>query len=355
MNATKIEIEQLTKQYENAATPVIENLNMTIQEGEFIVIVGPSGCGKSTTMRMIAGIETITSGFLKIDGHIVNHLPAKDRDIAMVFQSYALYPHMTVFDNMAFGLKIRKHKKEVIQNKVHEAAKLLGLMPYLKRKPKDLSGGQRQRVALGRAIVRNSPIFLMDEPLSNLDAKLRNQMRVELLNLHRSLKTTTIYVTHDQTEAMTMADRIIVLKDGQVQQIGTPEEIYRQPANLFVGTFLGSPQMNTMPITLKKRTVYLNEIAIAQLANDINSGRYQIGVRPEDWLIVETGIPLTITHTELLGADLHIHGNFENHTIILRCDGKSTYTIGDVIHIMPKHLQLFNEQEQNIYVKLLGE
>ncbi len=238
-----LKLNNINKIYPNGVQAVFD-FNLDIKDREFVVLVGPSGCGKSTTLRMIAGLEEISSGELKIDDLVVNDVAPKDRNIAMVFQSYALYPHMTVYDNMAFGLKIRKMPKNEIDVKVKEAAGILGLLPYLDRKPKALSGGQRQRVALGRAIVRNAKVFLMDEPLSNLDAKLRVQMRGELIKLHNRLDTTTIYVTHDQIEAMTMASRIVVMKDGYIQQVGAPKEIYDYPDNIFVGGFIGTPPMN---------------------------------------------------------------------------------------------------------------
>lgn len=239
----ELRLENVSKTYDKKVT-VVKNFHLHVKDKDFIVLVGPSGCGKSTTLRMIAGLEEITGGSLYIDGKCMNHVPPKDRDIAMVFQNYALYPHMSVYDNMAFGLKLRKLPKKEIKKRVYDAANILGLEPYLDRKPKALSGGQRQRVALGRAIVRDAKVFLMDEPLSNLDAKLRVQMRAEISKLHQRLQTTTIYVTHDQTEAMTMATRIVIMKDGVIQQIGTPQEVYRYPANIFVGGFIGAPAMN---------------------------------------------------------------------------------------------------------------
>ena len=238
-----LKFRNINKIYENKVQAVFD-FNLDVEDKEFIVFVGPSGCGKSTTLRMVAGLEEISSGELYIDDVLVNDVVPKDRDIAMVFQNYALYPHMSVFDNMAFGLKLRKVPKAEIAERVHEAAEILGLEEYLNRKPKQLSGGQRQRVALGRAIVRSPKVFLMDEPLSNLDAKLRVQMRSEIAKIHQRVGATTIYVTHDQTEAMTMASRIVIMKDGYIQQIGTPKEVYNYPANIFVGGFIGSPAMN---------------------------------------------------------------------------------------------------------------
>ena len=247
----QIELNHIHKKYDNADFYSVTDFNLHIKDREFIVFVGPSGCGKSTTLRMIAGLEDISEGELKIGDTVMNDVAPKDRDIAMVFQNYALYPHMSVYDNMAFGLKLRKYDKAEIDKRVKNAAEILGLSQYLERKPAALSGGQRQRVALGRAIVRDAKVFLMDEPLSNLDAKLRVAMRAEIAKLHRRLETTTIYVTHDQTEAMTMADRIVIMKDGIVQQIGTPQEVYNTPNNVFVAGFIGSPAMNFFKVTLQ--------------------------------------------------------------------------------------------------------
>ena len=262
-----ISLQHLNKIYSNHVQAVYD-FNLEIKEKEFIVFVGPSGCGKSTTLRMIAGLEAITSGDLFIDGVYANDLEPKDRDVAMVFQSYALYPHMSVYDNLAFGLQVRKIPKKEIEERIKRAAKILEIEGYLDRKPKALSGGQRQRVALGRAIVRNAKVFLMDEPLSNLDAKLRVQMRSEIVNLHNELGATTIYVTHDQTEAMTMANRIVVMKDGYIQQIGTPKDVYEKPANTFVATFIGSPAMNIVEAKFNNETIYLDEDIRINLEND---------------------------------------------------------------------------------------
>lgn len=248
-------LKNVYKKYDNAENYSVTDFNLAIKDREFIVFVGPSGCGKSTTLRMIAGLEDISEGELNIGGKVMNDVAPKDRDIAMVFQNYALYPHMTVFDNMAFGLKLRKYDKADIQQRVENAAEILGLTEYLKRKPAALSGGQRQRVALGRAIVRDAKVFLMDEPLSNLDAKLRVAMRAEIAKLHQRLETTTIYVTHDQTEAMTMADRIVIMKDGFIQQIGSPKEVYDTPVNMFVAGFIGSPAMNFFNVKLSQGVI----------------------------------------------------------------------------------------------------
>ena len=254
---SSLKFVNINKIYPNNVQAVFD-FNLEINDKEFVVFVGPSGCGKSTTLRMVAGLEEITDGELYIDDKLVNEVHPKDRDIAMVFQSYALYPHMSVYENMAFGLKIKRMPKEEINRRIDTAAEILGLKPYLKRKPKELSGGQRQRVALGRAIVREPKVFLMDEPLSNLDAKLRVQMRSEIIKIHQKVGATTIYVTHDQTEAMTMADHIVVMKDGYIQQIGTPEQVYNTPANIFVAGFIGSPSMNFLKGKYDKGTVSLN-------------------------------------------------------------------------------------------------
>lgn len=286
-------LQDIKKVYEGNVT-AIEHLNLEIRDKEFIVLVGPSGCGKSTTLRMIAGLESISGGDLYIGERRVNDVPPKDRDIAMVFQTYALYPHMSVYKNMAFGLQQRKIDKEEIDKKVMEAAKILDLEKYLKRKPKALSGGQRQRVALGRAMVRDPEIFLLDEPLSNLDAKLRTEMRSQITKLHQRLQTTFVYVTHDQTEAMTMADRIVVMKDGVIQQVDTPQELYRNPKNMFVAGFIGSPEMNMFPCTIEKQDdayyVKFKQVRMEIPTGIIHSDRIEnyvgkevvLGIRPED-------------------------------------------------------------------------
>ena len=279
----------------------VQEFNIDIADKEFIVLVGPSGCGKSTTLRMIAGLEEISEGEVIIDGRVVNDVPPKDRDIAMVFQNYALYPHMTVYENMAFSLKLKKVDKKTIDEKVREAAEILDITQYLDRKPKALSGGQRQRVAIGRAIVREPKVFLMDEPLSNLDAKLRNQMRAEIIKLRQRINTTFIYVTHDQTEAMTLGDRIVIMRDGFIQQIGTPQEVFNHPSNLFVAGFIGTPQMNFFDAELKKNgdkySVVLNgtEFAISAekqaslKAHGAAAGPVVLGVRPEHIMLCEMG------------------------------------------------------------------
>jgi multiple sugar transport system ATP-binding protein len=319
----EIVLDRVTKSYPNGATAV-KDLSLTIADGEFIILVGPSGCGKSTTLNMIAGLEDISSGELRIGGERVNEKAPKDRDIAMVFQSYALYPHMTVRQNIAFPLTLAKVAKDEISRKVDEAARILDLTELLDRKPAQLSGGQRQRVAMGRAIVRNPKAFLMDEPLSNLDAKLRVQMRSEIARLQDKLGTTTVYVTHDQTEAMTLGDRVVVLLDGIAQQIGTPEELYQRPANLFVAGFIGSPAMNFFPATLTDVGVRLpfGDVTLTQEVNDLLARRKAptnviVGVRPEHFedaaqldsyaRISSLTFDVTVELVESLGADKYIH------------------------------------------------
>ncbi len=310
----------------------VEDFNLEIADREFIVLVGPSGCGKSTTLRMVAGLEEITSGELYIGGKLMNDVAPSNRDIAMVFQSYALYPHMTVYDNMAFPLKLAKLPKEEINEKVMEAAEILGITEYLERKPKALSGGQRQRVAIGRAIVRSPKVLLMDEPLSNLDAKLRNQMRAEIIKLRQRINTTFIYVTHDQTEAMTLGDRIVIMKDGVVQQVGTPQEVFDDPSNLFVAGFIGIPQMNFFDAKLiKSEGSYLVEIGgilldvspdkCAKLsANNVDEQEITLGVRPEH--IVLNGDEKKMLYgsvevCEMMGSSVHIHMNSLGQDVVI--------------------------------------
>ncbi|QZY54120.1 ABC transporter ATP-binding protein [Crassaminicella profunda] len=324
-------LKNIEKIYENGFHAV-KNLNLEIEDKEFVVFVGPSGCGKSTTLRMIAGLEEISNGELCIGEKQVNHMEPKDRDIAMVFQNYALYPHMTVFDNMAFGLKLRKAPKKDINEKVVNAAKTLGIEDLLKRKPKQLSGGQRQRVALGRAIVREAQVFLMDEPLSNLDAKLRVQMRTEICKLHKQLNTTFIYVTHDQTEAMTMGTKIVIMKDGIVQQVDTPKRIYEEPKNLFVAGFIGSPQMNFIPVTIIEENgqvlIQLKELAFflenekgKELRKNGYIGKNMIlGIRPEHiYFEKEKGmIPINgkVELIEYIGSETYVYIETTNGNII---------------------------------------
>ena len=296
----------------------VQEFNLEIADKEFIVLVGPSGCGKSTTLRMIAGLEEISEGELYIGDRLVNDVAPKDRDIAMVFQNYALYPHMTVYDNIAFALKLRKTPKDEIDRKVKEAAEILDITQYLGRKPKALSGGQRQRVAIGRAIVRNPQVMLMDEPLSNLDAKLRNQMRAEIIKLRQRINTTFIYVTHDQTEAMTLGDRIVIMKDGFIQQIGTPQQVFNHPYNLFVAGFIGSPQMNMFDAKLVKQNGkyavnlggYVVELSAekqaALEANKVEEQEIVLGIRPEHITLGE-GLEATVDVSELMGSTIHLH------------------------------------------------
>ena len=304
-------------------TVAVQEFNLDIADKEFIVFVGPSGCGKSTTLRMIAGLEDISSGTVEIDGVVVNDLQPRDRDIAMVFQNYALYPHLTVFENMAFSLRLKKVPQDQVYEKVVAAAEILGITEYLTRKPRALSGGQRQRVAIGRAMVRDSKVFLMDEPLSNLDAKLRNQMRAEIILLRQKINTTFIYVTHDQTEAMTLGDRIVIMKDGFIQQVGTPSEVFDMPVNLFVAEFIGAPKMNTFKTNLVCEngkyfvTPYGAKIEItgkkaAQLkAKNVQSQEIVLGIRPEHMTMAQAGdsaaIPCTIKVNEMMGSELHLH------------------------------------------------
>ena len=297
----------------------VQEFNLDIADKEFIVLVGPSGCGKSTTLRMVAGLEEITDGDLYIGDKRVNDVAPKDRDIAMVFQNYALYPHMTVYDNIAFALKLRKTPKAEIDRKVKEAAEILDITQYLNRKPKALSGGQRQRVAIGRAIVREPKVLLMDEPLSNLDAKLRNQMRAEIIKLRERINTTFIYVTHDQTEAMTLGDRIVIMKDGFIQQIGTPQEVFNHPYNLFVAEFIGSPKMNIFDAKLVKQNgkyaVELGGITVelsqekqeALVKNDVQEQEIKLGVRPEHITLEEAGVEATVDVSEMMGSSVHLH------------------------------------------------
>ncbi|HJW30573.1 MAG TPA: sn-glycerol-3-phosphate ABC transporter ATP-binding protein UgpC [Saprospiraceae bacterium] len=322
-------VKNLTKHY--GTVTAVSDVTLDIQDKEFVVLVGPSGCGKSTTLRMIAGLESITSGELFIGKKLVNALPSKDRDIAMVFQNYALYPHMTVFQNMAFGLKIKKVPKGEIEKRVNEAAAIVGLTAFLKRKPGTLSGGQRQRVALGRAIVRNPKVFLFDEPLSNLDAKLRVQMRIEITRLQRKLGVTTIYVTHDQTEAMTMADRIAVMKDGLLQQFDTPMNTYHQPANLFVAGFIGSPAMNFIAGEINNQSVFTddtNSISLdlqAYRPAGVATGKWIIGIRPED-IHGDNGLNIGsyeafktyVEAVEPLGSDSYLYGKIGEKDFIAR-------------------------------------
>ena len=328
-----VEEKKVNLQITDEGVVAVQEFSLDIADREFIVLVGPSGCGKSTTLRMIAGLEEISDGELLIDGKVVNDVAPKDRDIAMVFQNYALYPHMTVYDNMAFALKLRHTPKDEIDRKVREAAEILDITQYLDRKPKALSGGQRQRVAIGRAIVRNPKVFLMDEPLSNLDAKLRNQMRAEIILLRQKLDTTFIYVTHDQTEAMTLGDRIVIMKDGYIEQVGTPQEVFDTPVNLFVAGFIGSPQMNFLKAELvRNANGYEVEILGVKLPlnneqntvleqKGIGSREIILGVRPEHTTVLfdstEGAIECTIDVNEMMGSELHLHLRSRNDDKII--------------------------------------
>lgn len=319
----------------------VQEFNLEIADKEFIVLVGPSGCGKSTTLRMVAGLEDISGGDLLIDGKRVNDVAPKDRDIAMVFQSYALYPHMTVYDNLAFPLKLAKMSKEEIDKKVREAAEILDITQYLKRKPKALSGGQRQRVAIGRAIVRSPKVLLMDEPLSNLDAKLRNQMRAEIIKLRKRIDTTFIYVTHDQTEAMTLGDRIVIMKDGVIQQVGTPQEVFDHPANLFVAGFIGMPRMNIFDANLVKNgdkyavaiggiEVELSADKQARLAaKNVEPQEITLGVRPEHLTLKgEKMLKGTVDVSEMMGSEIHYHVSYDGQDVILIVPTLDNETVG---------------------------
>ncbi|KUP07917.1 sugar ABC transporter ATP-binding protein [Bacillus coahuilensis m2-6] len=344
----ELKLKGIYKRYDNGFEAV-KDFNLDIKDKEFIVFVGPSGCGKSTTLRMIAGLEEISEGDFYIGDRRVNDVAPKDRDIAMVFQNYALYPHMSVYDNMAFGLKLRKFDKAEIDKRVRNAAKILGLETLLDRKPKALSGGQRQRVALGRAIVRDAKVFLMDEPLSNLDAKLRVQMRAEIAKLHQRLQTTTIYVTHDQTEAMTMATRIVILKDGVIQQVGSPKEVYDKPDNVFVGGFIGSPAMNFFTgkleegkFTVGSKTVAVPEGKMKALREGGYVGKEVIlGVRPEDMhdepVFIESAkdsvVNVKIDVAELTGAEMMLYSQLEGQDFVARVDSRTIIQAGDTVEL----------------------
>ena len=341
------EKKKVNLQITDEGVVAVQQFSLDIADKEFIVLVGPSGCGKSTTLRMVAGLEEISDGELLIDGKLVNDIPPKDRDIAMVFQNYALYPHMTVYENMAFSLKLRHVPKAEIDKKVREAAEILDITQYLNRKPKALSGGQRQRVAIGRAIVRAPKVMLMDEPLSNLDAKLRNEMRAEIIKLRKRIDTTFIYVTHDQTEAMTLGDRIVIMKDGYIQQIGTPQEVFNHPANLFVAGFIGMPVMNFFDAELiREGNKYFVEVGgfRQELApekeerlynNDVQSQSVTLGVRPEHTDVGDSGVAATVEVSEMMGSSVHLHVNADGHDVIIivpTVDMKGNYDMGDTVH-----------------------
>ena len=339
----KVELINISKTYDGNVKAV-EDANITVEDKEFVVLVGPSGCGKSTTLRMVAGLEDITGGELLIDGEKMNDVPPKDRNIAMVFQNYALYPHMSVYENMAFGLKIKKLPKTEIDQRVHEAAKILDIEQYLDRKPRALSGGQRQRVAVGRAIVRNPKVFLFDEPLSNLDAKLRVQMRAELSDLHLRLNATMIYVTHDQVEAMTMANKIVVMKDGKIQQIGSPLHLYNNPSNKFVAGFIGSPPMNFLTLKVESGKLHGEDIELkpiaahADIVKNLSGKDVYFGIRPEDITYTKSSasknnIPAKVTVVEPLGADIHLWLQVGgNQPMIARTPPDHDFKVGDTVN-----------------------
>ena len=368
-----VKLTNVKKVYDKKVVAV-HDFNLDIKDKEFVVFVGPSGCGKSTTLRMIAGLEEISEGTVEIDGVVVNDLQPKDRDIAMVFQNYALYPHLTVFENMAFSLRLKKVPNDEVFRRVTEAAKVLGITEYLTRKPRALSGGQRQRVAIGRAMVRDSKVFLMDEPLSNLDAKLRNQMRAEIILLREKINTTFIYVTHDQTEAMTLGDRIVIMKDGFIQQVGTPTEVFEHPVNLFVAGFIGAPQMNTFRTELVRengkyyvtplgsRIEVDGETGENLAAKAVDGRSVVLGVRPEHITLSQPGphaIPCTIIVNEMMGSELHIHAETEDGaqlvvrvpTLGLRRQERAELVNGAKIHVSfpGEVMHLFNpETERNL-------
>ena len=347
----QVKYDDVSLIYPGGTKPAVAHLDLDIAEGEFLVLVGPSGCGKSTSLRMLAGLEPISSGKIFIGDRDVTHVPAKDRDIAMVFQNYALYPHMSVAENMAFALKIQKVSKDEITRRVKDAAALLDLTEYLERKPKALSGGQRQRVAMGRAIVREPEVFLMDEPLSNLDAKLRVQTRTQIAALQRRLGTTTLYVTHDQVEAMTMGDRVAVLKDGILQQCDSPRELYDNPANVFVGAFIGSPSMNVIPSLITEGGVDMNG-HLVPIERDVlakaTGSKVILGVRPEDLSLATEGADMTVTLVEELGADTYVYGTYAGPDgpvdLVARGQGLAAPKIGTVVKVSPTRIYVFDSE-----------
>ena len=346
-------------EYTDEGVVAVSDFNLTIADKEFIVLVGPSGCGKSTTLRMIAGLEDISSGEIYIGDKLVNDVAPKDRDIAMVFQNYALFPHMTVYENMAFSLKMRHTPKDIIDKKVREAAEILGITEYLDRKPKALSGGQRQRVAIGRAIVREPKVFLMDEPLSNLDAKLRNQMRAEIIKLRRKVDTTFVYVTHDQTEAMTLGDRIVIMRDGRIQQSGTPQDVFEHPSNVFVAGFIGTPQMNFFTARLIEQNGIYSVLFEGQIivlpeetceilrTRNIPDRDITVGVRPEHISLADSGIAATVDVSEMMGSNVHLHvsiGDSDAIVIVPNASDIGSFSPGDSINldIPGRRLHLFD-------------
>ncbi|OIP28000.1 sugar ABC transporter ATP-binding protein [bacterium CG2_30_54_10] len=358
-----ITFRKVVKQYEGASSPTVKGIDLHVNDKEFVVLVGPSGCGKSTSLRMVAGLEDITGGEILIGDIVVNNLPPKDRDIAMVFQNYALYPHMNVRENMSFGLKLRHFPQPEIDRRVMDAARILGLIEYLDRLPKHLSGGQRQRVALGRAIVRDPKVFLMDEPLSNLDAKLRVQMRAEIKKLHQRLQTTFVYVTHDQVEAMTMADRIVLLHDGIIQQYDVPAVIYEKPVNTFVATFIGSPPMNLMKVSRSSKGLDLPpalegktcswDVSLDALFRDLESEKtFMMGIRPEH-ILIDAGedsaqsllLPCQVDLIEPMGAETFLYLTGNGHILNARVDPSVKVQVGQTVtaHIPISRFHLFSE------------
>jgi len=360
----QVVLKDLNKKYDEVHA--VKDVNLTIRDKEFMVFVGPSGCGKTTTLRMVAGLEEITAGEISIGDRVVNDLPPKDRDIAMVFQNYALYPHMSVYDNMAFGLKMRKFPKSEIAKRVQDAAEILGIQELLKRKPRQLSGGQRQRVAVGRAIVRHPQVFLFDEPLSNLDAKLRVQMRVELKRLHERLETTAIYVTHDQVEAMTLGSRVVVMKDGWVQQVGEPLEIYSRPANKFVAGFIGSPAMNFIPVTVSEANgaVYVEAAGLRgkvplEKANALKPYKGQtvtLGIRPEDLRVgsgadsADLSFDAVVEVVEPLGSEILLDVTVAGQSVVCRVDPSIKAKPHDKVRLtfVPERIHFFETKTEAV-------
>ncbi|WP_296605246.1 sn-glycerol-3-phosphate ABC transporter ATP-binding protein UgpC [Nocardioides sp.] len=350
-----VRFEEAQRWYPGTDKPAVPGISLEIGDGEFVVLVGPSGCGKSTTLRMLAGLEEVNKGKIFIGDRDITNMPPKDRDIAMVFQNYALYPHMTVADNMAFALKMAKVPTEERNKRVQEAAKILGLTDYLDRKPKALSGGQRQRVAMGRAIVRQPQVFCMDEPLSNLDAKMRVQTRTDIAKLQQDLGVTTVYVTHDQVEAMTMGDRVAVMSEGVLQQVDTPLALYDRPVNLFVAGFIGSPQMNLMNAVAENRQAKIGTylVPVDEAAAARMQGNITVGVRPEAWRVVgngEAGLPVKVTVVEDHGADAFIHGTCgvegTPSSIVIRVAGRDHPQKGDTMYVTtdPKNVHVFDTE-----------
>ncbi|MDI3315818.1 MAG: sn-glycerol-3-phosphate ABC transporter ATP-binding protein UgpC [Mycobacterium sp.] len=351
-----VSFEEATRRYPGTNRPALDRLDLSVGDGEFVVLVGPSGCGKTTSLRLVAGLEPVDSGRIRIDERDVTDVDPKDRDVAMVLQNYALYPHMTVAQNMGFALKVAKTPKSVVRQRVLDAARLLDLQPYLNRKPKDLSGGQRQRVAMGRAIVRHPKVFLMDEPLSNLDAKLRVQTRKQIAALQRRLGTTTIYVTHDQVEAMTMGDRVAVLRDGRLQQCDAPRELYRNPVNVFVAEFIGSPAMNLFTLPIVDGSAFLGDWTI-RVPREISAatGEVVVGIRPEHFELGATGAQMEVDMVEELGADAYLYGRIvgdgtPDRPVVARADGNDPPRRGSRLRLHPQseHLHFFGTDGRRI-------